>query len=91
MGNNDLQLKLELIRSLKAEKAELEAQIEALTDSVKAEMQSQGVNKIAFGTCSASWTKYTSNRFDTEKFKVEHKAMYEKYVRPVEMSRFLVK
>ena len=91
MGSQELKLKLELIRKLEAEQAELSAQIEALKDSVKAEMVEQGLSSMTLGTYRVSWTKYVSRRFDVSEFRKAHEDMYVKYVKPVEASRFTVR
>ncbi len=91
MGSQELKLKLELIRKLEAEQAELSAQIEALKDSVKAEMVEQGLSSMTLGTYRVSWTKYVSRRFDVSEFRKAHEDMYAEYVKPVEASRFTVR
>lgn len=91
MGNNELLIKLELIRALEAQQYELQEQIDALKDCVKAEMAARGVDKLSVGTYRVAWTKFTSHRFDTNAFRAEHKDIYDKYVREVEATRFTVK
>lgn len=90
MATQELVLRLELIRKLKAEKAELEDQISALEDSVKAEMDSQGVSSMTVGAYSVKYTRFFRNHFDTSAFKADHNDLYEEYTTPVPSSRFTV-
>ena len=91
MGSQELKLKLELIRKLEAEQAELSAQVEALKDSVKAEMSEHGLSSMTLGTYRVNWTKYVSHRFDMRAFRCAHEDMYMKYMKPVKASRFTVR
>ncbi|MBR1437901.1 MAG: hypothetical protein IJ587_05125 [Synergistaceae bacterium] len=90
MATSDMELRLELIRSLKAERDELEAQITALEDEVKSELDTQGVSSMTVGKYTVKYTRYFSNRFDTTSFKEEHRALYDTYTKTVPTSRFTV-
>ena len=90
MVTNEMQFKLELIHALKEQKAEIEAQIEALSDSVKAEMDAHGVSSLTAGNFSAKYTRYFSQRFDSAAFKEEHEDMYIEYTKSVPSTRFTV-
>lgn len=90
MATQEMEMKLSLICALKAEKAELEAQITALEDSVKAEMDTSGVSSMTVGGYTVKYTRYFSNRFDSKAFRAEHEALYDTYTKSVPMSRFTV-
>lgn len=91
MGNNELATKLDLLHALKAQKEELEAQIEALTDEVKAEMDTRGVKKLEIGERTATFSRCWSTRFDSTAFKKDHAEMYDSYTREIPMTKFTVK
>ena len=91
MENNELVWRLKLIRQLELQQKELEEQIEALKDSVKAEMSAQNITSLNVGEYSVSWKSYIIHRFDATTFKAEHSDLYEKYSKAVEAKRFFIK
>lgn len=90
MGNKELLAKLNEIKELKVMKEELENQLSALEDEVKAEMVKQNVEKMLVGAYKVSYTKYTSNRFDSTAFKADHQALYNQYVKAIQARRFTI-
>ena len=90
MGQNELLAKLKEIKELKVMKEELEDQLEALENEVKAEMDRQNVQKLLVGTYKVAYTKYTSHRFDNVAFKADHQALYEQYSKAIEARRFTI-
>ena len=91
MENNELVWRLKLIRQLELQQKELEEQIEALKDSVKAEMSAQNITSLNVGEYSVSWKSYIIHRFDATTFKAEHSDLYKKYYKAVEAKRFFIK
>ena len=91
MTDTDVRMKLDLIVALKAQRAEIDAQLEALTDSVKAEMDARGVKKLEAGERTATFSRFWTTRFDTAAFKEEHTALYDSYTTEIPSSRFTVK
>ena len=90
MGQNELLAKLNEIKELQVMQEELEAQLDALKDEVKAEMVKQGVEKLLIGSYKVAYTKYASHRFDSTAFKTDHKARYEQYTKTIEARRFTI-
>ena len=90
MTTSELELKLSLISSLEAQRDEINEQIDALKDRVKAEMAAQCTDKITAGNFRASWTKYWRRVFDTTAFRREHKELYDSYVTPKPASIFRI-
>ena len=66
MVTADMEMRIALIHELEAQKSELEAQIEALKDGVKAEMDAHRVSSMEVGGFSVHWTRYFQQRFDTK-------------------------
>lgn len=91
MDTQELGFRLELICKLKEERAELDSQITALEDSVKNELDRQGVSDLEVGKRSVKYTRYFSNRFDNAAFKADHEDLYVTYSKPVPATRFTVK
>ena len=91
MTDTDVRMKLDLIVALKAQRAEIDAQLEALTDSVKAEMDARGVKKLEAGERTATFSRFWTTHFDTAAFKKEYAALYDTYTTEIPSSRFTVK
>ena len=90
MVTRDIATKLALIHALREQKAELQEQITALEDSIKAEMDAHGVSSLTVGKCTAKYTRYFSERFDSTAFRADHEDLYVEYTKPVPASRFTV-
>ena len=90
MGNNELLTKCQELRELRNMADELTAQIETLTDEVKAEMNNRSVDKLFIGDCKVVWTPYTTARFDTKLFKAENESLYVKYSKTIQARRFAI-
>ena len=90
LSNEQLVLTLKLIRDLKEQAKELDEQIEFLQDSVKAHLTELGVESVNTGIYKVSWKPYIQNRLDTNKLKNEHGDLYQQYLKPVEVRRFLI-
>ena len=90
MGQNELLAKLNEIKELQVMQEELEAQLDALKDEIKAEMVKQGVEKMLVGTYKVSYTRYVTHRFDSTAFKADNQALYEQYSKAVPAQRFTI-
>ena len=90
MGQNELLATVTELRSLRNMAAELQDEIDALEDIVKAEMNAQGVDKLFVGDCKVTWTEYNTTRFDTKTFKAEHEELYGKYSKTTTARKFTV-
>ena len=70
---------IDKLKEWEAIQAEAAAEVEALKDQVKAEMNNRGVEELEAGQYIARFTTVLSNRFDTTCFKREHGEMYKQY------------
>lgn len=91
MSNNELLITINLIKQLELQKSDIDAQLEALKDSIKAEMTAQDTSSLRVGNFKVIWDAYTSHRFDTSTFKVEHSDLYKQYSKPVQVKRFSIR
>ena len=90
MGQKELTATLARIKELEAEHEAITDELEALKDTVKAYMVSQGTETMRVGVYKVSYKRYTSSRFDSKTFKAEHEALYNQYVKATESRRFMV-
>lgn len=82
--------KIEALKEMEALAAEAAAEIEALKDAIKREMDSRGVEELEAGQYIARFTTVLSNRFDTTCFKREHAEMYKQYTKQTTSRRFSI-
>ena len=90
MTHEELLTKITELKALMNTQTELEKQIEALKNEVKEEMETQGTEKLTIGVFKVSYTKYTSNRFDTTAFKAKFGDLYKMYTKSVPTTRFTI-
>ena len=90
MGRDELNTTVVELRGLRNMAAELQEQIDALEDIVKAEMLAQGVDTLFIGDCKVTYLEYNTSRFDNKTFKAEHEELYSKYSKTIKARRFSV-
>ncbi len=90
MSANELSTIIEKLKEWEAIQAEAAAEVEALKDQVKAEMNNRGVEELEAGQYIARFTTVLSNRFDTTCFKREHAEMYKQYTKQTTSRRFSI-
>ena len=90
MTINELNAAAKDLLAVKSMIAELEAQAEALTDSIKAAMVEQGREALNGDGWKASWKNVDARRFDSKAFKADHADLYDAYSKKTTSTRFLV-
>lgn len=90
MSTVELTSKIETLKEWEALAAEAAAEIEALKDAIKEEMNRRGVEELQVGQCMVRFTTVLSNRFDTTSFKREHGEMYRLYTKQATSRRFSI-
>lgn len=87
VGNDDIMSKIDTIRALKAKINELSAEIKEHELAVKQYLIEHNVDKLsdAESNVVAQLKKYSTSRFDSTKFKKEHDALYNQYVKTSEV------
>lgn len=90
MSTIELSNIIEKLKEWEAIQAEAAAEVEALKDQVKAEMNRRGVEELEAGQYIARFTTVLSNRFDSTCFKREHAEMYKQYTKQTTTRRFSI-
>lgn len=90
MSRTELTSKVRELKELKAMAEELDAEITAIEDVIKAEMTAQGVDEMVVDVFKIRWKPVASSRFDTAAFKKTHADLYDQYAKPTETRRFTV-
>ena len=90
MSKNELITKIEALKEWELIIAEAQAEVEAIKDSIKAEMLECGTEEMKAGAYTIRWTSYLSNRFDSSSFKEEHSELYNKFTKQITGRRFSI-
>ena len=90
MTITEMDLKVQEIREIQSMIAELEAELEAAKDTIKAEMIERGSEVLTRNGWKASWKVVTSSRLDTKALKADHPDLYTEYSKPSTTSRFVL-
>ena len=69
---------------------EAAAEVEALKDTIKAEMNARGVEELEAGQYIARFTTVLSNRFDSTAFKKVMPDVYRAFTKSVKSRRFSI-
>lgn len=90
MSTNELNAKVKELKQLKTMAVELDAEIKAIEDSIKAVMTEQGAEELFIGEYKLSYKPVTSNRFDTKSFKTKYEELYTAFTKAVTYKRFTI-
>ena len=88
MSNPTLEPKIKELLELKRMKEELEAEITAMEDEIKQAMGNE--ETLLAGAFRVTWKSYTSNRFDSVRFKKDHADLAAAYTRQTISHRFSI-
>jgi predicted phage-related endonuclease len=90
MTATDLTATVRNLKELMQMKDELEAEITAAQDTIKAEMTARDADELRVDVFKVTWKAVTSSRFDTTAFKTAHKDVYDLFAKPVTTRRFCI-
>ena len=89
MSANEIQNKARELKELKVMKDELEAEITAIEDSLKAAMGEQ--EEMRCGEYKLTYQTVSTSRFDSARFRREHADLADAYTRATTYRRFCVR
>lgn len=90
MSTIELSTVIEKLKEWEAIQAEAAAEVETLKDTIKAEMNSRGVEELEAGQYIARFTTVLSTRFDSTQFKRDFPLEYKEYTKQVTSRRFSI-
>lgn len=90
MSTNELQTEVTELKDLKALAEELQAEITALEDELKAECIKQGSEELQAGIFKVRYKAVSSNRFDTKAFRMAYSDLYEQFTKQTKGYRFSI-
>lgn len=90
MSTNEITAKVRKMKRLQAKADDLNAEIKAIQDEIKAEMLTLGADELRAGEFKIRYAAVTSNRFDTASFKKLYGALYQQFTKQTTSRRFSV-
>lgn len=91
MSINEITATVHELRELLRMEEELNAQIEALKDTLKSHMAREGTDTLSGTDYKVTWKEVESTRFDTTAFKKAHLDLHAAFSVTTVSKRFLVK
>jgi len=89
MSDHNMEPKVKELLELKRMKEELETEITAMEDEIKARMGDEEI--LTAGAFKVTWTPYTTSRFDSARFKKDHAELAAAYTKTTTARRFTVR
>lgn len=90
MSKKDLQSKAHELRELRRFIEELTAEADAITDAIKAQMTTEGVDTLLGDDYKITWREVQSSRFDSKAFKTAMPELYDRFTKPSTTRRFVL-
>lgn len=90
MGTIELDSKIKELRELRRMAEELQAEIDGITDTIKAEMTARDVDTLTGADWKVTWKPLTSNRIDTAAIKKELPDIAARYTKASVSRRFVL-
>lgn len=90
MSEQSLKEAIKNYKELQRLAEDLESEIEAVKDTMKAELTRQGVEELTAGEYKVRWTAVKSSRLDTDALRKAAPELCEKFTKSVETKRFCV-
>ena len=90
MAQSEINEKVVELKELEAMIKELEEELEALKDVIKADMTSKGIEEMIAGNYTVRYKDVVSQRIDSKTLKKELPDVYGKYSKQVTAKRFTV-
>lgn len=90
MSTKDLAAKVRELKELQAMQEEITAEIEAIQDTIKAEMAARATEELTVDVFKIRWTVVNGTRLDSKALKADHADLYAMYSKPTQSRRFTV-
>ena len=90
MSTNEITTKIRRMKRLQSKAEQLNAEITAIQDEIKAVMLEQDTEELSAGEYKIRYAVITSNRFDSKAFKATYAALYQQFMKPTTSRRFSV-
>ena len=90
MSTTEINAKVKELRELRRMADELATEIEAVQDSIKSQMDAQGVDTMAGADWKVTWRPVTSTRLDSSALKKELQEIAARFMKQTTTRRFVL-
>ena len=90
MSTTEINAKVKELRELRRMADELATEIEAVQDSIKSQMDAQGVDTLAGADWKVTWRPVTSTRLDSSALKKELQEIAARFMKQATTRRFVL-
>lgn len=90
MSTTEINAKVKELRELRRMADDLAAEIEAVQDSIKSQMDAQGVDTLAGADWKVTWRPVTSTRLDSSALKKELQEIAARFMKQTTTRRFVL-
>ncbi len=90
MSMNEMDSKIKELRELRRMADELQAEIDGLTDSIKAEMTARDTDTLTGSDWKITWKAITSSRLDSKALKAAFPDVYSQFCKTTTSKRFVL-
>lgn len=90
MSTTEINAKVKELRELRRMADELATEIEAVQDSIKSQMDAQGVDTLAGADWKVTWRPVTSTRLDSSALKKELQEIAARFMKQTTTRRFVL-
>ena len=90
MSTHEMESKVKELRELRRMAEELDAEIEAIQDIIKAEMTARSTDELTGSDWRITWKSVTSSRLDTTAFKKELPEIAARFLKQTTARRFVL-
>lgn len=90
MGTMELNAKVQELKELEAMQAEINAEMDSIKDTLKAELARRETDEISVGIFKIRYKTVISKRFDSKAFKELHSDLYNTFTKESKSMRFSV-
>lgn len=90
MSKKMMLAKVQKVKELEAQIAQLQAQADELKEALKSAMEQNGTDEMKVDIFTIRYKIVKTSRFDSTAFKATHKELYEQYTKQTESRRFTI-
>ena len=90
MDNNQIETTASELKELYRAQKLISKKVEEKEKEIKEEMTLRGVTELEIGIYKIKYLKFSQEKFDTRKFKMNNEALYNSYKKIVNTSKFTI-
>lgn len=90
MTTNELDKKVDELRSLRSLDAEVKNAIADIEDSLKSELVARNTDVLNGSTCTIIWKTIFGSRFDSAAFKISHADLFKQFSKATTSRRLVI-